>query len=442
MLGIALMIMVAILNDRMTKAARQNSQSAKSEASAFSHTVMTHTDDIRAMGLLPAIMDRWGGKTASSLNNADDAAQYASSFYGLSRFVRQALQVFVMAWGAFLVLQGDMSGGMIFASTMLLGKVLMPVEQLIGGWDGVMTAKTSYHTIVEIAAHAQQQPKLIALPEPKGFLSVENMVYHPNKEAGGRPILDHISFSLKPAEILAVIGASGAGKSTIAKLIVGAAAPTSGIIRLDQFDLEQWPTQQRGQAIGYVPQDIMLFPGTIAENIARLDTNLNEPKIIKAAQMAGVHEMIAGLSEGYSTVIGAGKMPLSGGQRQRIALARAFYSDPKILVLDEPNAHLDQNGEALLMRALQTAKNAGVAILIVSQRQAILTIADRIMKIEAGQIETIIDNHRPSNRPQNRQATAAQTGATPPRMPPMPESLVKKLQSENGLRPNTPNRRV
>ncbi|MFW5442909.1 MAG: type I secretion system permease/ATPase [Methylococcaceae bacterium] len=384
-LGIIVMVIIAVANSMLTKDARQSSQEANNEASSFSIAVMRRTDDIRAMGLLPSIMHRWGGKTASSLNAADDASKSAAFFFGLSKLVRQSLQVLVMAWGASLVLQGDMSGGMMFAASMLLGKTLMPIEQLIGGWDAIMSYRSACKSIKEATAHAQ--PKhLVELPSPTGYLKIENLVFHPNAEEGQKPVVDDVSFELKPGEIIVMMGPSGAGKSTISRLIVGAIAPTSGTIRLDNFDITQWLEWQRGKAIGYVPQDIMLFPGTVAENIARLEIDPSNEAIIRAAKLAGVHELIAGLPDGYSTEIGPNKIPLSGGQRQRIAMARAFYSDPKVLILDEPNAHLDEKGEKYLMQSLNEAKKNGIAILIVSQRKSILDIADRALMIVNGKI--------------------------------------------------------
>ena len=382
--GILMMVGVAWLNHKTTKASRESAQMSKSDATNFSLAVMRRTDDIRAMGLLPSIMNRWGRKTATSLNSADDANVYSSRFYGISRFVRQALQVGTMAWGAYLVLEGSMSGGMIFASSMLLGRSLMPVEQLIGSWEQVLNARQAHNSIMDIVVASRERDAPMELPDPVGRMSVEDLSYHPGEAEGRPPILDNVSFQMNPGEVMVVMGPSGAGKSTLARLMVGAMRPTSGTVRLDDFDIEQWPNGQRGAAIGYVPQDIMLFPGTIAENIARLAVQLDEQRIVAAAKMAGVHDMIAHLPDGYSTVIGPNTVSLSGGQRQRIALARAFYSSPKVLVLDEPNAHLDRQGEQLLMESLKRARENGVSVLIVSQRRGILAIADRVLLVEGG----------------------------------------------------------
>jgi len=440
-LGIIAMICVAVLNNRLTSASRENSATTKSEASSFSLAVMRRTDDVRAMGLLPAVLARWGQKTATSLNSADDAAQYSSAFFGGSKFVRQALQIFTMAWGAYLVLQGDMSGGMIFAATMLLGKALLPIEQLIGGWEATVNAWKAHKSIQEITGLAREKPHLTALPAPRGIISVENIVFNPGADSGAAPILDDVSFTFKPGEIVAFMGPSGAGKSTLAKIIVGALAPTSGVVRLDNFDIEQWPQAQRGGAIGYVPQDIMLFPGTIAENIARLEVDPEDEIIVRAATLAGVHEMIAALPDGYATMVGPNSVLLSGGQRQRIALARAFYTSPRVLILDEPNAHLDSQGEEQLMTSLTAAKNAGVAVMIVSQRRSILQIADRILLVEGGKI-----------KPLNRSTTGLQKPAKPKTPAPafhpnkinpqMPEALVERLRSIKAQTIEPANRKV
>lgn len=313
---------------------------------------------------------------------------------------------------------------MIFAATMLLGKALQPIEQLIGGWEATVNAWAAHKSIQEITTLVQEKPALTTLPDPQGVISVENIIFNPGADSGRPPVLDGVSFTFRPGEIVAFMGPSGAGKSSLAKIIVGALAPTSGVVRLDGFDIEQWPPEQRGLAIGYVPQDIMLFPGTIAENIARLDVNPNDEHIVRAAKTAGVHEMIAGLPDGYSTMIGPNTNLLSGGQRQRIALARAFYTDPRVLVLDEPNAHLDPPSEQLLMRTLTAAKEAGVAVMIVSQRRSILQIADRVLLVEGGKI-------RPFT-----QGGANSQSADKPRLdihagkvsPPMPEELIRKLR--------------
>jgi len=435
-IGIAAMVIVAVLNYKVTETARSSSHQANNEAITFSQTVMHRTEEIRAMGLLPAIMTRWGNKTAASLINADNATSYSSAFFGAGRLVRQALQVLTMAWGAFLVLQGDMSGGMIFAATMLLGKTLMPIEQLIGGWDAALNNYTAYKSLINISRASENKPTLTELPSPMGNLSVENLVYQPDVNSSGKPILNLISFEIEPGEILGVVGPSGGGKSTLARLIVGAIAPTSGVIRLDNFDIEQWPEAQRGKSIGYVPQDIVLFPGTIAENIARLELEPSDKQIVEAAKLAGVHEMIADLPDGYSTIIGSGALPISGGQRQRIALARAFFSSPQILVLDEPNSHLDQKSEDLLLTSLVAAKQNGVAILVVSQRRSILKIADRLMVIESGEITSFGPNKGTAQTKTgpvvtvSRPSTSSSANVSPGEIQPlMPDNLVKNLRS-------------
>ena len=425
--GIAALIGITILNNRLTEETNKQSGNANTEASGFSSAVLRRVEDIRAMGLLPSIMVRWGLKTAVSLNRADESSTYASLFYGLGRFVRQSLQVLAMAWGAYLVLNGDMSGGMIFAASMILGKTLQPIEQLIGAWQALKQVKTAWEALDEVMECLQDHYAPTTLPEPEGLLSVEQLSYSPDGHVGKKPVLSDISFQLEPGTIMAVIGPSGSGKSTLARILSGSISQTSGAVRLDHFELDQWRDDQRGRHIGYVPQDIVLFPGTIAENISRLEPDPKDSDIVRAAQMAGVSALISELPEGYSTRIGPKSMALSGGQRQRIALARAFYSMPKIMVLDEPNAHLDTEGEENLKKCLIAAKQSGASIFVVSQRKSLLQIADRIMTVKEGRIASLEDATSAPKRPIEdiiRKPTERANRNTPP----MPDALVKKLR--------------
>lgn len=394
-LGVILMITMAYFNKKITNPYTKESTTASSTANAFSLGTLRRSEDIQAMGLLPSIMSRWGRYMSLSIQKSDASQKYTSIFYGMSKFIRQSLQVFVMAWGGYLVIEGDMSGGMIFASTMILGKTLMPIEQLIGSWTYAVKSWESYKNILEVTETLKGEKPRTLLPEPIGVMSVEGIVFAPGQEQNQKSILDDINFKLEPGKITALIGPSGGGKSTLARLLVGVLKPTSGSVRLDGFELDQWDDRQRGNAIGYVPQDIMLFPGTVAENIARLEPNPNDELIIRAAQASGVHNMISNLPNGYATEIGPNAIPLSGGQRQRIALARAFYSSPRILILDEPNAHLDAEGEAIFMQAILQAKVDNLSILIISQRTKILQIVDQVLILKDSKITGVKNAVRP-----------------------------------------------
>ena len=385
-IGLMGLIFVAWLNKTATAQNSQAAQSSDQEALTFAQSVFMRSEDIRAMGLLPAVMERWGERMVTALQKGDESAGQSSVFYGISKSVRKILQIMIMGWGGYLVVQGEMSGGVIFAATMISGRALAPVEQVIGGWDRIISSYRAHQTIKNYLAGADTGESLVRLPDPTGHVSVEGLVYNPGQDPTSKPILDSVSFNVNAGDILAIIGPSGAGKSTLAKTIVGAINPEAGQIRLDGADRAQWPEDQWGEAVGYVSQEITLFPGSLAENIARLETQPNPEKVVAAAQAAGIHDMITGLADGYSTLIGPGQIPLSGGQKQRVALARALYSDPKVLVMDEPNAHLDANGEASLMAAMQRAKQAGRTIIVVTQRRSILQIADYVMTIQDGRV--------------------------------------------------------
>lgn len=389
-LGMVALLGVAWFNKVSTAEQSQQSKQLDAGALTFAQAVFSRSEDIRAMGLLPSIMQRWGYTMAASLKSGDAAAGQAATYYGVSKSVRKILQIAIMAWGAYLVILGEISGGVIFAASMLSGRALQPFEQVIGGWERITMATESDEKIQQLLDSAPPGENRIRLPQPVGHISVENLTWNPGAEHGMKPVLDGVSFNLAAGNVLAIIGPSGAGKSTVAKAIVGAIDIDEGQIRLDGADRSQWPEEQWGEAVGYVSQEITLFPASLAENIARLETRPNEQRVVAAAQAAGVHDMITGLAEGYGTVIGPGKIMLSGGQKQRIALARALYTDPRVLVLDEPNAHLDAEGEESLMSAIRRAKAVGRTIIIITQRRSVLQVADYVMTIRGGLVDSFI----------------------------------------------------
>jgi len=313
-----------------------------------------------------------------------------------------------MGWGAFLVLAGDMSGGKIFLASMISGKALGPIEQVIGSWEQITKSYASYKAVEELTGPEKTLSARAMLPEPVGHLHAKNLIYVPKGAAPGTRIINNISLQLKPGEIVVVVGASGAGKSTFVRMLAGALRPSAGELLMDNAQYDQWPTEQWGRNIGYVAQEVNLFPGTIADNIARFDADFDEQTVYKAAKAAGVHEMILGLPKGYQSIVGMGEFQLSMGQRQNIALARALYGTPKVLILDEPNAHLDQYGEGMLFNALIAAKKQGAAVIVVSQRTSILKIANRTMRIVKGQAEFLDRNKRPARPTQAGQLAVGQ----------------------------------
>lgn len=402
-IGLAALIGVALLNYKNTAQLQAQSSQANSNSVNFAMAVISRNEDIKAMGLLPQLLERWGGMSAQSLNTQDAATAKTAFYMGLSKSVRQILQISIMAWGAFLVLNGDMSGGLIFAASMVSGRALQPVEQFIGGWESLNRAKQSYEALEAFIAENSQIADHIEQPEPVGKLLVNEVSF----ATANAQLLDKISFSLTPGDMLGVIGPSGAGKSTLARIIAGAVPATSGSVSLDGCEQKNWLPEQWGQYVGYLSQDIMLFPGTIAENIARMAVHPNEKKVVAAARAAGAHELINSLPDAYMTNIGDGNVRLSGGQKQRIALARALYTSPKLLVLDEPNAHLDDASETQLMNSLQNLKGQGVTIVVVSQRGKLLKIADRIISVNAGtmvEMRVNVAQTRPPVSPSSRAA--------------------------------------
>ena len=388
-IGIVFLSMIAWANNYFTAKLNEDSGRARAEAVSFASAVLRRTEDVRAMGILPSIIVRWGQKMALSLVKSDASTKRSSVFQSLSKEVRQMLQVLAMAWGAWLVIEGDMSGGMIFAANLLIGKVLQPIEMLIGGWAQMQETGEAFASLQTVQADALNRQDTVMLPAPKGVVEVQDLTYHPGMLAGHKPILKNVNFKANPGELIAIVGPSGGGKSTLARLLVGAIKAHSGSIKLDGFDLEQWSDAQRSQYIGYVPQDIVLMPGTVAENISRLAIAPDEAQIVQAAKLAGIHDMIGNLSDGYSTMIGPQGSQLSGGQRQRVALARALYSLPRVLILDEPNSNLDTLGEKQLLDTLVTVREAGVLVLMVTQRRSILSVVNRILFVDGGSVREV-----------------------------------------------------
>lgn len=383
-IGAGILITIAWINKSSTKNEQEIANQANNDALGFASSVASRSEDIRAMGLLPSLVERWGNMMGESLNAQDTAAGKSAYFFGISKAARQILQISIMAWGAWLVLEGDMSGGMIFAASMISQRALLPMEQVIGGWDSINRAKTAHEELTKILDDANIEAGKIRQPHPSGHLEVQHVSLVMRGMDKDRALLDDVSFSVTPGQMLAVVGPSGAGKSTLARIIAGALEPSSGDVYLDGCLQKNWLGEQWGQCVGYVGQDVLLFPGTVAENIARMSVKPDEQNVIGAARLAGAHDLINAFPEGYMTKIGGGGIRLSGGQKQRIALARALYTSPKLLVLDEPNAHLDREGEQILMNSLRSIKQKGVAIVVIAQRQQILKIADHVMAIKDG----------------------------------------------------------
>jgi PrtD family type I secretion system ABC transporter len=378
-----LMLGLAVLNARITHRDIEALQKEAAKATRYLESSMQNAEVAHTLGMAGALIVRWRRLNAKVTDLQGPTARKSVAMAAFTRATRQAVQIAMQALGAYLVIRGEGSPGILVACTILLGKALSPVEQVVGSWRVLAEGRLALTRLSKLIETAESQPERMTLPPPAGRLQAQGLMYRaPQSE---RMLLAGVSLSLEPGESLAIIGPSGAGKSTLVRLLTGLWTPAAGIVRLDHVDLAQWPRDQLGPWLGYVPQDVELFAGTVAENIARLG-NVDADMVVRAAQRAGVHEMILSLPNGYDTAIDGMGVMLSPGQRQRIALARALYGDPKLLVLDEPNSNLDGAGELALAEALKALKGQ-VTVIAVSHRSALVQHMDKMLVLEAGRAQ-------------------------------------------------------
>lgn len=379
-----MLLTLAVINELSTRKPLQKANLLANQAVNFAHNNLSNAEVIEAMGMQPNLRKKWREKHMKHLALQATASDRAGMITATTKVTRIMVQSLVLGLGAWLVLEGDMTAGGMIAGSILLGRALAPVEQLIANWKGFITARGAYKRLNELLTAFPQRQQHISLPAPKGHVQVENVVAVP--PGAQTPVLKGVNFVIEPGTIVGMIGPSASGKSTLARLLVGVWPPAAGKVRLDGADLFQWDKSEVGPYIGYLPQDIELFEGTIAENIARFG-DLDSEKIIQAAKRAGVHEMILRFPQGYETPIGPGGANLSGGQRQRIALARAMYGDARLLVLDEPNANLDDAGEAALIQAIQTLKQEGRTVVVITHKMNLLNVVDNLMVLRDGMVQ-------------------------------------------------------
>ncbi|WP_272858948.1 type I secretion system permease/ATPase [Paracoccus stylophorae] len=377
-----LLLVIAIINQKLTAKPFAQANIAQSRANLHLDSMSRNSQVINALAMIPEAVSIWGRDTARSLTEQVRAQDRNIMSAAVSRAVRLLTQVGMLGWGAYLALQGQITGGMVIAASIIAGRALAPIEGSIEGWHAFLLTRSAYGRIAALLRGSKLQYERLRLPRPEGRLDVERLLYIP----GGtkQVVLNSIGFSLNPGESLAVIGNSGAGKTTLGKMLVGSILPTSGNVRLDLMDLRNWDPRQFGENIGYLPQDVQLFPGTIKQNIARMREDATDAQIHEAAVLADVHEMIALLPQGYETFVAADGSPLSGGQKQRIALARAFFGNPRMVVLDEPNSNLDAAGDRALARAIQHARRSRITVVVVTQKPSLLSVVDKIMLLADG----------------------------------------------------------
>ena len=382
--GALLLVSLTVLNERLSRRSIESMQTDARLAGRFVDQSLGNAEVVGALGMVDNVTQDWREKSQKVLQSQFEANQIGSFLTSTTRFLRQMLQVVMLAAGAWLTIEQIATPGVMIAATIILGRALAPIEALTAGWKSLVEARGAYQRLAKVIESEPETADQMDLPAPKGGLSVESLVF--GFRGQDLPIIRRVSFELAPGESLAIVGPSPAGKSTLARLLVGVWHPISGAVRLDGADIRSWPRERLGPHIGYLPQNVEIFAGTVAENIARLGT-VDSEEVIKAATRANAHEMILALPQGYDTAVGEGGALLSAGQRQRIALARALYGNPKLVVLDEPNSNLDTRGEAALADAIRLLKAEGVTLVAITHRLPLVSAVDKVMVLMHGAIE-------------------------------------------------------
>ena len=378
--AIVLLIM-AVVNEKLTSAPLSDANTLAASGRAQVNKNLRNSEVIEAMGMLSNVRQRWLDNAYDVLVLQSKASARGGMITALSKVTRMTAQSVILGIGAFLVIQGEISPGMMIAGSILLGRALAPIDLLIGSWKGFIAARGQYNRLNELLLNIPAYLETMPLPVPVGKIEVENIFIVP--PGAQEPVINGLTFEVDAGDSVAIIGPTGAGKSTLARGLLGIWPASEGVVRLDGADIMSWNREALGPHVGYLPQDIELFQGRISENIARF-SEMDSEKVIKAAQMAGVHEMILLLPEGYDTVIGPSGCTLSGGQRQRIGLARALYGSPKLVVLDEPNSNLDDVGEQSLAETLATLEAEQITTIIITHRNNVLSKIKKILIIKDG----------------------------------------------------------
>ncbi len=379
--GAVVLFSLAAVNELATRSLLQRANVASVGALNRAEAAARNADVARSMAMMPALVRHWQKRNDESLSLQGRASRRGGAITAASKSFRLFLQISLLAAGAWLVLGAEITPGVMIAASILMARALAPVEGAINSWRSVVAARQAYGRVRELLADATEGEAAMPLPAPTGELSLENLTYaHPG---ANEPVLRNVGFQLRPGESLGLVGPTATGKTTLARLLIGNLRPLAGHVRLDSADVAGWDANDLGRHVGYLPQDVELFAGTVRENIARMSTGAPED-VIRAAQLAGVHEMILRLPNGYETEIGDGGAILSGGQRQRIGLARAIFGGPKFVVLDEPNASLDLDGDRALIKTMKQLQQDGVTLVIATHRPSILRQVDKILVLGDG----------------------------------------------------------
>ena len=378
--GGIIVFILGFITERLTRKRLENASRINAHAAAFTGAAVRNGSIVRAMGMIANVSGRWRKMNDLVIRLQTRASRSAGLIHAVSKALRVGLQVAIYAVGAYLTVTHVSTAGVMIAASIVMGRALAPLDQAMATYRQSLEAREAYRRLESLLNNPLEPPSM-ELPDPVGELSVEGLYF----SVGDRQIIKNVSFRMPAGQSLAIIGPSAAGKSTLCKLLLNIWTPLAGKVRIDRADIASWDSEKLGPHIGYLPQDVELFSGSVAENIARLGA-VDSQKVIRAAQLAGVHHMILALPRGYDTQIGEYGATLSGGQRQRIGLARALYGDPRIIVLDEPNSNLDEEGEASLLQAIVNLRKLGSTVVLVTHKPNILSIVDNIMVMQDGQI--------------------------------------------------------
>nr|WP_321508788.1 type I secretion system permease/ATPase [uncultured Celeribacter sp.] len=417
--GVAVVLSLTLLNQFVTRKSLKSAIAMDAQESFFVEQSRRNAESILPQGMGPRVRGLWSDMHKVGLATGQIGADRGEGFAAAVKAFRMLLQSSLLALGGYLALQQEISAGMIVATSIIAGRALAPVDQVLGQWKAIVRAREAHARLKTLfATEEEQELRKADLPAPEGELLVQGLTkYSPGARIGDRPpILNNVSFRLEPGDAMGVIGPSASGKSTLARLLVGAWRADAGEVRLDGAALDQWNSTALGQHIGYLPQHLELLAGTIKDNIARFDPGAEDEAVIKAAKIAGVHDMILQLPKGYMTELGYGLQPLSGGQMQRLGLARALYGTPRYVILDEPNSNLDVDGDEALGRAILYLRKQGSTVVVMAHRPSAIAAVNKVMVLHSGQVGEFGDKDtvlQKATRPTPRKpALAAQEGAS------------------------------
>lgn len=380
----AVLLAIAVVNEISTRKSGQEGAARREAVNRETDRIIDESSTVLALGMERAMIERWSAKSETAGESESRAASINAALQGLAKSLRLFAQVGVLGIGAVLVLRGELSAGAMIAGSILLGRAMAPVDQSIAAWRGFLSARLSYSRLKSLLEREPEKTDQVEVPQVRGALEV-NRLWVRGAEAE-QFILQNIEFAVPAGEAIAVVGPSGSGKSTLCRAICGVVTPARGEVRVDGAQISHWPREQFAGAIGYLPQSVELFDGTVRDNIARMG-EAGDEAVVEAARQADVHALIQRLPDGYNTIVGPRGAKLSGGQRQRIGLARALFGSPSLVVLDEPNANLDQVGEVALGAAIQQLKARGATVILVAHRVGALSSVDRILALNAGQVD-------------------------------------------------------